>query len=76
MTAGRTEGESNYFRKYLEEIKKEAPKCTSVRDISGGDGNVMKQVVVEGLYIIIVMAQPSPMIVTLWSRKEDGVVAL
>ena len=50
MTAGRTEGESNYFRKYLEEIKKEAPKCTSVRDISGGDGNVMKQVVVEGLY--------------------------
>ena len=51
MTAGRTEGESNYFRKYLEEIKKEAPKCASVRDISGGDGSVMKQVVVEGLHI-------------------------
>ena len=55
MTAGRTEGESNYFRKYLEEIKKEAPKCTSVRDISGGDGGVMKQVVVEGLHILAIM---------------------
>ena len=53
------EGEIYYFSKQLEEIKKEAPKCASVRDISGGDSNVMKQGVVEGLYILAIICDGS-----------------
>ena len=39
--AGRMEGERNYFIKLLEETKKEAVQCGSVRGIYGGEDGVM-----------------------------------
>ena len=42
--ARRTEGERNNFSNHLEEIKKEAAKFASARDVRGEDSGKMKQV--------------------------------